>query len=94
MHFKDCNNSGISALLGVLPTRHVSGESASVGTQTRSRSGENVLREVALRTRCVTRSGTALSLMRKLRASLALTHFSARKMMLIWSAEVILQFMV
>ena len=94
LHFKDWNIPGISATLGVLPTRHVSGESASVGTQTRSRSGENVLREVALQTLCVTRNGTALSLMRKLRASLAETHFSARKKILIWSAKVILQFLV
>ena len=84
--------SGISATLGVQSIRHVSGESASAGIQTRSRSGENALNEVVLRTLYVTRKGTALSSMRKLRASHAVTHSSARKKIWIWSVKVNLQF--
>ena len=86
--------SGISATLGVQSIRHVSGESASAGIQTRSRSGENALNELVLRTRYVTRRGTVLSSMSKLRASLAVTHSSARKKISIWSAKVTLQFLV
>ena len=72
----------------------VRGESASAGIQTRSRSGENALNEFVLRTRYVTRRGTVLSSMSKLRASLAVTHSSARKKISIWSAKVTLQFLV